>query len=204
MRKIILTCPQRKPKHIHDGFEIYRNPSKDKVAILRCSQGHFACLRSVKPGDDVLIFEDDVVPVHNWEGLFNYGVAKIKQMTPPPEPFLFSLYSTAKFGIEEIEDVRPYVLPEKVQDWGNQGMYYSPSMVPIAIDLIDAFLRTPLRPIPGWKMPAYDGFDYALYRGARMLQIPIYYWPLVQHDHHVKSAAKCPSHKSSLLPEVYK
>jgi len=204
VKKIILCCPQRKPKHLHEGFRIYQNPAKHKVSIIRCSMGHLDCLRSVGKGEDVLIFEDDIVPVHNWEGLFHYGLMKCREMTPAPEPFMFSLYATADMGIKEISDVRPYVLPESLQDWGQQGMYYSPSMVPMAIKMIELFLMTPLRPILGWKMPAYDGFDYFVYKASRLLKIPIYYWPLVQHDHHVKSAAQCPSHHSELLPEVHK
>jgi hypothetical protein len=149
-----------------------------------------------------MIWEDDVVPVEQWEGKFEYGLSCIHEQVPAGHPFLYSLYATNDMGLP-FASQRPFCIPADIQDWGQQGMYYPPSMIQIAICLIRAFLLTPLRPIPGSET-GWDGFDFVLYKGARLLRIPIYYWALVQHDHKVRSVAKCPTHTSPLLHAVLK
>jgi hypothetical protein len=201
LTKIILTCPQREKPRLHRGFSVYENRSKLRHSILRCADGHLQCLKlGQADGGDVLIFEDDVVPVEQWESRMTYGIGRIREETPAPDPFMFSLYATAHGGLPFAKE-RPFTLPESVQDWGQQAMYYTREMIPIAVRLIEAFLLTPLRRIPGWEK-GFDGFDFLLYKSCRLLRIPLYYWPLVQHDHRVKSVAQCPGHKSPLLPEV--
>lgn len=203
LMKLILTTSRRKAPRFHPGFTVFVNPSTREIPIFNCAEGHYLALqKGYEAGGDVLIFEDDVVPVEQWESRMEYGIGKIREETPFPDPFLFSLYATAELGLPWAKE-RPYTFPpeKNIQDWGQQGMFYSREMVPIALDLIDAFLRTPPRRIPGWEK-GLDGFDYILYKGARLLRIPIYFWPLVQHDNRVKSVAECPSHMSPLLPAV--
>jgi hypothetical protein len=198
---MIVTCPQRKGKiRKHDGFEIVMNEAPHAEPILRCAYGHYRALSSVPWGQDAVILEDDVELVEDFSGLLEYALMRIRQDQPAWHPFLFSLYATAGMGLP-FEAERPFQLPWGRQDWGQQGMFYNAPMIPIALNLIDCFLRNPLRRVPGWEK-GWDGFDFILYRGARLLRIPVYYWPLVQHDSRVASVAECPSHHSSLLPPV--
>lgn len=201
LTKIILTCPARKKPRLHRGFSVFQNRSTLRHSILRCAAGHLECIKlGQAAGGDLLVFEDDVVPVEQWESRMTYGVGRIREETPEPEPFLFSLYATFNGGVPWAKE-RPFTLPDSVQDWGNQAMYYSSEMIPIAVRLLEAFLLNPLRRIPG-RAKGFDGFDFLLYKCSRLLRIPLYYWPLVQHDHRVKSVAQCPSHNSPLLPKV--
>lgn len=202
LTKIILTTPKRKNPRLHSGFELFINRSPRRMPIYNCCEGHWnAIRRGLGAGGDVLVFEDDVVPVEQWESRMEYGLMRIREECRPPDPFVFSLYATADLSLAWSGE-RPFTLPDKnIQDWGFQAMYYSREMIPIALELLGAFLRTPARRIPGW-VRGFDGPDYFLYKACRLLRIPVYYWPLVQHDQRVKSVAECPSHRSPLLPEV--
>ena len=202
LKRLILTCPQRGARaRLHAGFKVYVNRSRLSRSVKRCAAGHLSCLRiGLKAGGPLLVLEDDVVPTEHWLSRMEYGIGRIREECREPEPFMFSLYATANGGLPFAKE-RPYTLPEQVQDWGNQAMYYSAEMLPIAVKLLECFMLVPLRRIPGWEK-GFDGFDFLLYRSCRLLRIPIYYWPLVQHDDRVKSVAECPSHNSPLLPGV--